>query len=154
MFVQFTNTNDSYEERREGSDENHADWSKLRSVPRDKWRRPFDVFPFRDTYLRLAEIYWKSFYYRDSSLIDWHELLGNFYPLILPSNESRGVRSEGKNPYSASFSKRSFLDEILSENAYSTRSERRNCFTMGLLFPSWIFSYCFDVYLLSFFSFP
>lgn len=55
----------------------------------------------------------------------------NFYPLILPSKRRVG---KGKNPYS----KRSFLDEILSENAYSTLiPKRRNCFTMGL-FPSWI----------------
>lgn len=58
-----------------------------------------------------------------------YRLTRNFYPLIRKSS-SKGER--GENPYS----KRSFLDEILSENAYSTFI-RKNCFTMRL-FLSWI----------------
>lgn len=58
-----------------------------------------------------------------------YRLTRNFYPLIR-KRSTKGER--GENPYS----KKNFLDEILSENAYSTLI-RRNCFTMRL-FPSWI----------------
>lgn len=52
--------------RDEEQDENHA----LYSVPRDEYLIIYvDVFE-----IYLVEIYWKSFYYRDSLLIDWHEI--------------------------------------------------------------------------------
>lgn len=89
-----------------------------RNFARDKCTYvPFDVFPFRDIYLRLAEIYWKSFYYRDSSLIDWHELLGNFYPLILPSNRREGSSLGGEKPVFREF----FEQEFSRRNSFWKR---------------------------------
>lgn len=87
--------------------------------------RPFDVFPFFEIFA-------------------WWKFTGNLFITAIPSlsidtkflsinsQEEFERRERGENPYS----KRSFLDEILSENAYLTFIQR-NCFTMRL-FPSWI----------------
>lgn len=91
--------------------------------------RPFDVFPFFEIFA-------------------WWKFTGNLFITAIPSlsidtkflsinsQEEFERRERGENPYS----KRSFLDEILSENAYSTFK----------LFHDEIvsildFFYCFDV---------